>query len=113
MNTLSVVDVYDGNTLVVFPAWELGGHKGNLVHIHGLGAPPLEESKGALARTKLTLLLIGCQVHIGDTYGIHGASLDCDVYYSGRHLAKHLPEYEVEEAGGTRDNDSNRNGATA
>ncbi len=113
MNTLSVVDVYDGNTLVVFPAWELGGHKGNLVHIHGLSAPPLEETKGALARTKLTLLLIGCQVHIGDTYGIQGASLDCDVYYSGRHLAKHLPEYEVVEEGGAGVNDSNGNGATA
>lgn len=97
MDTLSVVDVYDGNTLVVNPAWEQDGRKGNLVHIHGICAPSLHQTKGPLARTRLTLLLIGCQVHIGDTYGFHGNSLDCDVYYNGRHLTQHLPEYTVED----------------
>lgn len=96
MDTRSVVDVYDGNTLVVYPAWEQDGRKGNFVHLHGLAAPTLDQPKGPLARTKLTLLLIGCQIQVGGIYGFYGNSLDCDVYYSGRHLAQHLPEYEVE-----------------
>lgn len=93
MQTVMVTDVLDGNTLVVWPPWDMSGQRGNLVSIHGLAAPPLNHDLGDLARRKLLFLVIGSPVQIVSVQGLVENSLLCDVSYSGRNVVDHLPEY--------------------
>lgn len=95
MHTVTVVEVVDGNTLAVWPPWNYGGRKGNLVQIHGLAAPPLDQARGELARCKLLLLVMGSLVQIRGVHGLSEDALICDVLYRGRDVADHLPEYIV------------------
>ncbi|MCC6490364.1 MAG: hypothetical protein IT364_22965 [Candidatus Hydrogenedentes bacterium] len=98
MHTVMVTDVLDGNTLAVWPPWDLSGQKGNLVSIHGLAAPPLNHDLGDLARRKLMFLVIGTPVQIMSIQGLTDNTLLCDVFYSGRTVIDHLPEYAARPA---------------
>ena len=100
MHTVTVTDVVDGNTLVVWPPWDVSGQKGNLVSIRGLAAPPLSHDLGELARRKLMFLVIGTPVQIATIQGMAENSLVCDVFYSGRNVVDHLPEYAARPGSG-------------
>lgn len=93
MHTVMVTDVLDGNTLVVWPPWDLSGQRGNQISIHGLAAPPLNHDLGDLAKRKLMFLVIGTPVQIMSVQGLTENALLCDVFYSGRNVVDHLPEY--------------------
>lgn len=96
MATVHVIDVMDGNTLAISPPWHLGTAEGYLVRIRGMHTDPLSEPKGQVARYKLTLLLLGTWVQIRQTGELDGRAQVCDVFYQGRPIQMHFPEYDEE-----------------
>jgi hypothetical protein len=93
MNRVTVVDVLDGNTLAVWPPWTLTGRRGSLIRVRGLCPPASSSTRNEEARCKLMFLLLGGDIHVSRVYGISEDALICDVFYSGRNLIAHLPEF--------------------
>ena len=93
MTLVNVIDAMDGNTLMVWPSWNVSGSTGNLIRICGMNAPGISTREGQLARCKLCLLLSGSPVAITQTYAPEGVVLPCEVEYRGLPLWMHFPEY--------------------
>jgi endonuclease YncB( thermonuclease family) len=94
MASFKVVLVIDGDTFDVLPQWRWNSQEGNRVRPAGYDAPELHEPGGQAAKDKLSRLILGKQVELGNAYRIDRGCLVCDVYYNGKNLAEYFPEYQ-------------------
>ena len=96
METVRVVDVMSGNVIAISPSWHIGTEQGCLVRIKGLHVAPLSTPQGQLARSKLTLMLLGAWVQVLQTGVVEEHVLVCDILYQGCPIQTHFPEYAKE-----------------
>lgn len=97
-STFWVREVLDGATMVVEPSWTLGGRQGALIRATGLRVPALDDPHWGLAKTQMTLLVLGATIQITRVYGVKSEILECDISCQGRDLRKHFPRYAVPSA---------------
>jgi len=94
MASFKVISVIDGDTFDVSPQWRWNGQEGSRVRPAGYDAPELHQPGGQTAKDKLTRLILGKQVELGNAHRIDRGRLVCDVYYNGKNLADYFPEYQ-------------------
>lgn len=93
MAQFRVNNVVDGDTFDVTPGWEWNGQKGSRVRPVGYDAPEMSEVGGQTAKNKLTALLYGKTVELGEAYRVDRGRLVCEVYLNGQNLANYFPAY--------------------
>lgn len=94
MASFKVISVIDGDTFDVSPQWRWNGQEGNRVRPAGYDAPELHQPGGQAAKDKLSRLILGKQVELGNAHRIDRGRLVCEVYYNGKNLAEYFPEYQ-------------------
>jgi len=94
MASFNVISVIDGDTFEVSPQWRWNGQDGNRVRPSGYDAPELHQPGGQAAKDKLSRLILGKQVELGNAHRIDRGRLVCEVYYNGKNLAEYFPEYQ-------------------
>jgi hypothetical protein len=97
MEFYNVAEVFEVNTIAVWPRWSYGDKTGHVIRIHGLAIPERGTLQQDLARCKLRLLIYGCPVQLGQVYDVSNGILHCDVNYSGNNLTYHMYEYATPE----------------
>lgn len=93
MAQFKVINIIDGDTFDVSPQWRWNGNEGARVRPTGYDAPELNTFGGQAAKDKLTRLILGRQVELGNAYKIDHGRLVCDVYFQGKALSDYFPEY--------------------
>ena len=94
MSTFRVTKIIDGDTFEVSPRWEWDGEDGDRIRPTKYNAPELNALAGALARQKLTKLILGETVELSGAVTRDRGRLVCDVFVRGQHLADYFPEYK-------------------
>jgi endonuclease YncB( thermonuclease family) len=87
MHTFQVTRIIDGDTFEVNPNWTWRHESGNRVRPTGYDAAETGARGGAAATSKLSALLLGRSVQLGNAYRIDRGRLVCDVFFNGRNLA--------------------------
>lgn len=90
MHTFQVTRIIDGDTFEVNPNWQWGGNEGNRVRPTGYDAAELGSRGGLAATTKLTNLILGRSVQLGNGHTVDRGRLVCEVYVDGRNLASYF-----------------------
>ncbi len=93
MSIFTVTKIIDGDTFDVTPKWEWKVQTGSRVRPTGFNAPEMGSYGAQSAKKKLSKLIFGRQVELGNAYKIDRGRLVCDVYYRGKNLADYFPEY--------------------
>lgn len=93
MAEFKVTAVIDGDTFDVSPGWVWKGQTGNRVRPAGYDAPEITTLAGPSAKSKLTGLLLGQVVALGDAYRVDRGRLVCEVYLNGKNLTAYFPKY--------------------
>jgi len=94
MEKFTVTEVIDGDTFSV-TFWRWQGQEGQRVRPTGYDAPEITEPGGQAARDKLSRLILGKAVELGNAYKVDRGRLVCDVHFQGRNLADYFPEYKT------------------
>jgi len=94
MSVFTVTAIIDGDTFEVSPQWKWNGETGTRVRPTGYDAPELHAYGGQAAKDKLSNLILGKTVELGNAYRIDRGRLVCDVYYQGRNLADYFSAYQ-------------------
>ena len=94
MRAFTVTAIIDGDTFEVSPQWKWNGETGTRVRPTGYDAPELHAYGGQAAKDKLSNLILGKTVELGNAYRIDRGRLVCDVYYQGRNLADYFSAYQ-------------------
>jgi len=94
MSAFTVTAIIDGDTFEVSPQWKWNGETGTRVRPTGYDAPELHAYGGQAAKDKLSNLILGKTVELGNAYRIDRGRLVCDVYYQGRNLADYFSAYQ-------------------
>jgi len=94
MPTFNVTTIVDGDTFDVSPSWKWDNQTGERVRPTGYDAPELPSQAGQSAKEKLSRLIGGRQVEIGNAYKVDRGRLVCDVFLNGRSLADYFPEFK-------------------
>ena len=90
MHTFQVVRVVDGDTFDVTPSWNWHGNTGNRVRPDGYDAAEVGATGGAVAMAKLSSLILGRSVQLGEAHTLDRGRLVCEVYLDGRNLAEYF-----------------------
>lgn len=90
MHTFQVTRIIDGDTFEVNPNWTWRGESGNRVRPTGYDAAELDSRGGAAATTRLSNLILGRSVQLGNGYRVDRGRLVCDVFFNGRNLADYF-----------------------
>lgn len=98
MALFQVTEILSGNKVRVAKGWSWGEHKGTDVVIAGYD--PTKGSDGViknlneqLATIRLTSLINGKDIELGQVISVNGECITCIVYYNGVDIAKYFPEY--------------------
>lgn len=94
MSQFTVIKIIDGDTFEVSPNWKWNGNNGLRVRPTGFDAPELPSYEGQVAAKKLSNLIRGKVVSLGDAYRVDRGRIVCDVYLNGKYLAEYFPEYQ-------------------
>ncbi len=94
MSNFTVTKIIDGDTFDVTPTWKWNGQIGSRVRPTGYNTPEMGTNGGQAAKDKLSKLIFGKQVELGNAYKIDRGRLVCDVYYQGKNLADYFPQYQ-------------------
>jgi len=94
MSAFTVTAIIDGDTFEVSPQWKWNGETGTRVRPTGYDAPEMDTYGGQAAKDKLSNLILGKTVELGNAYRIDRGRLVCDVYYQGRNLADYFSAYQ-------------------
>jgi len=90
MHAFTVTNVVDGDTFDISPNWSWSGESGNRVRPTHYDAPEMRTIAGVAAKARLTQLILGKMVELGNAYKIDRGRLVCDVYFQGRNLADYF-----------------------
>lgn len=93
MAQFRVTNVVDGDTFDVTPGWTWSGQKGSRVRPAGYDAPEMSNVGGQAAKNKLTSLLYGKTVELGEAYRVDRGRLVCEVFLNRQNLATYFPAY--------------------
>lgn len=93
MAQFKVTNIIDGDTFEVTPGWKWNGTTGSRVRPVGYDAPETTERGWQAAKDKLTRLLYGKYVELGEAYRVDRGRLVCKVLFNGVNLAKYFPSY--------------------
>ena len=91
MATFTVTSVIDGDTFEISPSWQWNGQTGNRVRPAGYDTPELSQFGWQAAREKLSRLILGREVELGNAYEVDRGRLVCEVYFHGQNLADYFP----------------------
>lgn len=91
----TVKEVFDGDTFAVSPGWVWQEQRGDRVRPTGYDAPEITESGGQAAKDKLSRLILGKSVELGNAYRVDRGRLVCNVLFQGKDLADYFPEYKT------------------
>ena len=94
MAEFKVTEIVDGDTFDVSPGWRWKGQAGTRIRPAGYDAPELGTSAGQPAKNKLSHLLLGQRVALGDAYRVDRGRLVCEVYLNGKNLTAYFPQYQ-------------------
>ena len=94
MATFTVTRIIDGDTFDVTPQWKWSGQTGNRARPTDYNAPEMGTYGGQAAKDKLSNLILGKTLELGNAYKIDRGRLVCDVYFRGKNLAEYFPEYQ-------------------
>ena len=92
--SFKVTRVIDGDTFMVKPNWKWDKQEGDIVRPNGYNTPEQEQPGYQAAKNKLTRLIFGKEVELGNPIKVTYNRLLCDVYYQDKNLADYFPEYE-------------------
>jgi len=87
MHAFTVTSIVDGDTFDVSPNWAWNRESGSRVRPTGYDAPEMGTIAGVAAKARLSQLILGKTVELGNAYKIDRGRLVCDVYFQGRNLA--------------------------
>lgn len=90
MHQFQVAQIIDGDTFDVNPSWQWNGQTGSRVRPTGYDAAEIDSRGGQAAKTKLSNLILGRMVGLGNAYKIDRGRLVCDVYFNGYNLADYF-----------------------
>lgn len=90
MNSFSVINVVDGDTIDVSPEWTWNGTSGARVRFADYNAPELDESGGQAAKNELERLILEEDVELKNPVNLDRGRLVCDVYFKGRNIVSYL-----------------------
>lgn len=90
MLTFQVIRIIDGDTFDVNPNWQWNAQTGSRVRPIGYDAAEVGAAGGSTATAKLTSLILGRSVQLGNAYRIDRGRLVCDVYFNGHNLANYF-----------------------
>ncbi len=90
----TVTNVIDGDTFDVIPNWEWKDQTGNSIRAAGYNTPEKGQLGYQEAKDRLTRLIQGKDVELGDGIKITYGRLLCPVFYNGKNLAEYFPEYK-------------------
>lgn len=93
MAGFKVTAVIDGDTFDVNPGWSWKGQTGTRIRPAGYDAPEMSTLAGQPAKIKLTNLLLGQVVGLGDAYRVDRGRLVCEVYLNGKNLMAYFPQF--------------------
>ena len=93
MALFKVTSVIDGDTFTV-PVWYSSQNSGTVVRPSGYNTPEQGEPGYVQAKTKLSSLILGKDVELGDAVNFDHGRIVCPVFYAGRNLADYFPEYK-------------------
>lgn len=93
MSDFKVTKVIDGDTFDVSPGWRWNGQTGTRIRPAGYDTPEMNTLAGQAAKTKLTNLLLGQMVGLGDAYRLDRGRLVCEVYLNGKNLTAYFPQF--------------------
>ena len=94
MAEFNVISIIDGDTFDVSPGWQWNGNSGTRIRPTGYNAPELHAYGGQAAKERLERLILGKSVELGTAYRVDRGRLVCNVYFKGKNLADHFPEYQ-------------------
>ncbi len=92
MTQFKVTNIVDGDTFDVTPGWTWNGNQGTRVRPAGYDAPELLSQSGEAAKSRLSKLLYGKMVELGEAYRIDRGRIVCEVFFNGVNLAKYFPK---------------------
>lgn len=92
--SFKVTKVIDGDTFEVTPNWTWNNQSGNVVRPNGYDTPEEGQFGHQAARDKLAALILGKDVELKNAVKITYGRLLCDVFYNGRNIAEHFPQYQ-------------------
>jgi endonuclease YncB( thermonuclease family) len=90
MHTFQVTRIIDGDTFEVNPNWNWNGESGNRVRPTGYDAAETGTYGAAAATSRLSNLILGRSVQLGNAYRVDRGRLVCDVFFNGRNLADYF-----------------------
>lgn len=93
MAQFKVTNIIDGDTFDVSPGWKWNDNTGSRVRPAGYDAPEMSERGGQAAKDKLTSLLYGKSVELGEAYRVDRGRLVCKVLLNGVNLVNYFPGY--------------------
>lgn len=92
MALFRVTSVIDGDTFTV-PGWYSSQRSGTVVRPTGYDAPESGQPGYQVAKDKLSSLVLGEYVVLGNAVNFDHGRIVCPVIYRGRNLADYFPEY--------------------
>ncbi len=90
MHTFQVTRIIDGDTFDVNPNWQWKGESGSRIRPTGYDAAEVGTPGGSAATAKLSSLILGRSIQLGNAYRIDRGRLVCDVFFNGRSLADYF-----------------------
>lgn len=90
MHTFQVTRIIDGDTFEVNPNWKWGNDSGNRVRPTGYDAAEIGTHGAAAATSRISNLILGRSVQLGNAYRVDRGRLVCDVFFNGRNLADYF-----------------------
>lgn len=94
MADFKVTAIVDGDTFDVGTSWQWNGQTGTRVRPAGYDAPELNTQAGQGAKVRLSNMLLGQIVRLGDAYRIDRGRLVCEVYLNGKNLKEYFLRYQ-------------------
>lgn len=89
-----VVEIIDGDTFKVSPAWKWKNKKGNKIRPTGYNTPEQNKPGYQAAKEKLMNLILDKDVELKNAIKLTYDRLLCDVYIEGKNVASFFPEYQ-------------------
>ena len=90
-----VTNVKNGEMFSVEPFWETENRKGKNVIIKNYSTPSIIQPGYLEAKQKLKELILHKEIELKNPEHLHTDAAMFDVYFDGKHINEHLPEYHI------------------
>ena len=97
MNTWSILNIINGNTIQVKPAWTWNNVTGDKVRINGytIYSQSLPaQAADDIAKGRLNTLLAGKSFILSNPTHIENDTIYCDIYLNGINIVNYFPDFK-------------------